>query len=70
VLNAVQQLTSGLGIAVLGTVFFDALGAGHFHRALAQTLWLDAGLLAATVLLTPLLPRRGIDAEAALLAAA
>ena len=44
VLNAVQQLASAIGVALLGTVFFDALGAGDFHHALGRTLWLDLGL--------------------------
>ncbi len=55
-LNAVQQLANSIGIAVLGTVFFDTLGAGHFHHALGRVLWIDAALIAVSVALMPLLP--------------
>ena len=56
VLNAVQQLASAIGVALLGTVFFDALGAGDFHHALARTLWLDLGLTVLAIVLMPLMP--------------
>jgi hypothetical protein len=56
VLNAVQQLASAIGVALLGTVFFDALGAGDFHHALARTLWLDLGLAVLAIVLMPLMP--------------
>lgn len=40
VLNAVQQLASALGVAVLGTVFFSHIGAGHLPTdGLATTAW-------------------------------
>jgi EmrB/QacA subfamily drug resistance transporter len=63
VLNAVQQLSAAAGVAVLGTVFFDTLGAGalgraHFHHALGRTLWIDSGLIVVALLLMPLMPRR------------
>ncbi len=58
VLNAVQQLAGSVGIAVLGTVFFDALGPGHFHRALGHTIWLDIALIAVALALMPLMPKR------------
>jgi MFS family permease len=70
VINASQQLASSLGIAVIGTVFFGALAGGRFHHALTDTLWLEAALFAASLVLTPLLPRQGVAAEALLLAAA
>jgi hypothetical protein len=70
VLNAGQQLAAALGVAALGTVFFGALDGGRFHHALTDTLWIEALLFAVALALTPLLPRRGIDAEAMLLAAA
>jgi uncharacterized membrane protein len=65
VLNAVQQLSSAIGVAVLGTVFFDALGAGHFHRALGRTLWVDAVLIVAALVLMPLMPKRARPEEPA-----
>jgi EmrB/QacA subfamily drug resistance transporter len=58
VLNAVQQLAGSIGIAVLGTVFFDSLGRGHFHRALGHTIWLDVALIAVALALMPLMPKR------------
>jgi EmrB/QacA subfamily drug resistance transporter len=62
VLNAVQQLSSAVGVAVLGTVFFDTLGSdnlgGHFHHAIGRTLWIDAGLIVVALLLMPLMPLR------------
>jgi hypothetical protein len=40
VLEAVQQLSSALGVAVLGTVFFSAFGGGHLPtHALQVTTW-------------------------------
>lgn len=58
VLNAVQQLSSAAGVAVLGTVFFDTLDRTHFHHALGRTLWIDAGLIVVALLLMPLMPLR------------
>jgi hypothetical protein len=40
VLNAVQQLASALGVAVLGTIFFSELGPQLPTQALGNTLWL------------------------------
>jgi EmrB/QacA subfamily drug resistance transporter len=57
VLNALQQLSGAVGVAVLGAVFFDALDGDHFGRALGRTLWIDAGLIVLALLLIPLLPR-------------
>ena len=39
VLEAVQQLSSALGVAVLGTIFFSALGSHLPTHALAITAW-------------------------------
>jgi EmrB/QacA subfamily drug resistance transporter len=64
VLNAVQQLAGAVGVAVLGTVFFDALGAGHFHRALGRTIWVDVALIAVAIVLMPLMPKRARPEEA------
>lgn len=58
VLNAVQQLAAAAGVATLGTLFFDTLGPGHFHRALERTLWVDAGLIVLALALMPLMPKR------------
>ena len=58
VLNAVQQLAGAVGVAVLGTIFFDAVGPGHFHRALERTIWVDLAVTAAAIALMPLMPLR------------
>jgi EmrB/QacA subfamily drug resistance transporter len=56
VLEAVQQLSSALGVAVLGTIFFSAF-AGHLAtHALAITAWACLVPLAATFLLVFKLP--------------
>jgi EmrB/QacA subfamily drug resistance transporter len=58
VLNAFQQLSASLGVAVLGTVFFAAAAGGDFGAGLARTLWWDVGLSIAMLAVTPLLPAR------------
>jgi len=69
ILNALQQLSGAFGVALLGTLFFDALGHAHFHRALSQTLWVEAGLCLLALVLSPLLPPKPRpEGEALLLA--
>jgi MFS family permease len=63
VLNALQQLSGAFGVALLATLFFDALGAGHFHHALSLTLWVEAGLCVVVLALSPLLPAKARSAE-------
>ena len=63
VLNALQQLSGAFGVALLATLFFDALGAGHFHHALSLTLWVEAGLCAIVLALSPLLPAKARSPE-------
>ncbi|HEY3961836.1 MAG TPA: DHA2 family efflux MFS transporter permease subunit [Gaiellaceae bacterium] len=63
VLNALQQLSGAFGVALLATLFFDALGAGHFHHALSLTLWVEAGLCVIVLALSPLLPAKARSAE-------
>lgn len=58
VLNASQQLAGAIGVAVLGTVFFSALKHGGFTHALHAALWVQLGLLAGVLAISPLLPRR------------
>ncbi len=58
-LNAVQQLASALGVAVLGTVFFSRLTDGHLPTdALAITAWVTLIPLALTFALAFKLPMR------------
>jgi EmrB/QacA subfamily drug resistance transporter len=56
VLEAVQQLSSALGVAVLGTIFFSAFDGHLPTRALAITAWACLPPLAATFLLLFKLP--------------
>jgi hypothetical protein len=56
VLNAVQQLASALGVAVLGTVFFTALTGGDATGSLATTAWVCLIPLAITFALVFRLP--------------
>jgi EmrB/QacA subfamily drug resistance transporter len=57
VLEAVQQLSSALGVAVLGTVFFSAFGGGHLAtHALQVTAWACLVPVAIVFVLVFLLP--------------
>jgi hypothetical protein len=58
VLNANQQLGGTLGVAVLGTVFFDLFDAGRANGAMVAVLVLSAALVLAAGALAFLLPRR------------
>ena len=58
VLEAVQQLSSALGVAVLGTIFFSAFDRYLPTHALAITAWACLVPLAATFLLLFKLPMR------------
>jgi EmrB/QacA subfamily drug resistance transporter len=63
VLEAVQQLSSALGVAVLGTIFFSAF-AGHLPtHALAITAWACLVPLAVTFLLVFKLPMRAREPQ-------
>jgi EmrB/QacA subfamily drug resistance transporter len=57
VLNAGQQLASSIGVAVLGTVFFDAIVGGDFHKGLSRTLLVQVAMMVVLLALSPLLPR-------------
>jgi EmrB/QacA subfamily drug resistance transporter len=57
VLNAAQQLASSIGVAVMGTVFFDAIFQGNFHGALTRVLVIQAIVMVGLLVLSPLLPR-------------
>lgn len=64
ILNAGQQLANSIGVAVLGTVFFDAVRGGHFHHALIDTLLVQLASMAGLLLLSPLLPRHAREQAA------
>ena len=56
-LNAIQQLGSAIGVAVLGTIFFSVLADRGFHPALGHVLWWAAGALVLVLGASTLLPR-------------
>jgi EmrB/QacA subfamily drug resistance transporter len=56
VLEAVQQLSSALGVAVLGTIFFSAFGHHLPTHAIAITAWACLAPIAVTFLLLFKLP--------------
>jgi hypothetical protein len=58
VLNAMQQLGSAVGVAVVGTVFFNAVDRGTaFPTAMTQATWVAFAVAATTVVLVFWLPR-------------
>ena len=66
-LTAVQQLGGALGVAVLGTLFFDQLGLGVNPDVIGATrivLWIVAGMLLATFLAAFLLPKHAVEENA------
>lgn len=65
VLNAGQQLATSIGVAVMGTIFFDAIGGGDYHKGLSRTLIVQVGILLVGLVITPLLPRFARDPEGA-----
>jgi EmrB/QacA subfamily drug resistance transporter len=68
VLNAGQQLAGSIGVAVLGTIFFDAVGSSHltaaFHLGFTRALAVELGLTGAMLVLSTLLPRRAREPQA------
>jgi EmrB/QacA subfamily drug resistance transporter len=57
VLSTAQQVGGALGVAVIGVVFYRALGAGAYVHAFTVSLWLLGALTLATAALVQLLPR-------------
>ena len=57
VLNAVQQLAAAVGVAVLGTVFFSALGDAGFVAAIERCLLIELFAAPVLVVFCGLLPR-------------
>ncbi len=57
VLNATQQLATSVGIAVFGTVFFDAVAGGDFHSGLTRAMVVEVIAMGALLMISPLLPR-------------
>jgi EmrB/QacA subfamily drug resistance transporter len=63
VLNAVQQLASAIGIAVLGTIFFAALPVPGFVDGMERVLWVQIGVIAVAAAFAFLLPREPREEE-------
>jgi EmrB/QacA subfamily drug resistance transporter len=63
VLNAIQQLGSAVGVAVIGTVFFSVLHHSGFQHATERSLWIVGGISLLVLALTPLLPLHGRPEE-------
>jgi predicted MFS family arabinose efflux permease len=58
VLNALQQLGGAVGVAVLGTIFFDRVEAdGGFLTGMRAVSWLAVAVVAGTLLVSVLMPR-------------
>ena len=56
--NALQQLGGAVGVAVLGTVFFDRVEAdGGFLTGMRAVSWLAVAVVAGTLLVSVLMPR-------------
>jgi MFS family permease len=65
VLNAVQQFAGALGIAVIGTVFFNLLGDGYaFGPSMARTALIALAVLATAFGLAFLLPKQARPEQA------
>jgi MFS family permease len=63
VLNAIQQLGSAVGVAVIGTVFFSVLNQHGFRMATERSLWVVGGIAVLVLALTPMLPLHGRSEE-------
>ncbi|WP_020525388.1 MFS transporter [Catelliglobosispora koreensis] len=61
-LTSIQQLGGALGIAILGTIFFNQLARG-FGNAMNTVLWVEGGLLALTFAAVFLLPKQPLPEE-------
>ncbi len=61
-LTSIQQLGGALGIAILGTIFFNQLARG-FGNAMNTVLWVEGALLALTFAAVFLLPKQPLPEE-------
>jgi len=63
--STMQQLGGAIGVAVLGTVFFDSLASGHaFAAAMTHTAPYAIGAFALCAVLSLVLPRTAMSEEA------
>ena len=65
VLNALQQLAGAVGVAVIGTIFFAALGRHGYVVAIRRCLLVELGTMPVLALLIGLLPKHARDEHAA-----
>jgi MFS family permease len=64
VLNALQQLAGAVGVAVIGTIFFAAVGRHGYVVAIRQCLLVELGTMPVLALLVGLLPKHARDEHA------
>jgi EmrB/QacA subfamily drug resistance transporter len=64
--GSAQQLGGAIGVAVMGTIFFGALGPGEFRAAFEHTVPYLMATFALAGVLCLVLPDRAVDEEAAL----
>jgi hypothetical protein len=72
VLNALQQLAGAVGVAVIGTIFFSALGSHGYVDAISRCLLVELATMPVLVLLVAMLPKHareqhGVDEDASAL---
>jgi multidrug transporter EmrE-like cation transporter len=62
ILNMMQQVGSGIGIAILGTIFFNSIGTSSeisgFAMGVRYAIWSAVGILILTIPFVFLLPRK------------
>ncbi len=64
VLNALQQLAGAVGVAVIGTVFFSAVGEHGYVDAISRCLLVELGTLPVLAVLIAMLPKHARDEHA------
>jgi EmrB/QacA subfamily drug resistance transporter len=65
VLNALQQLAGAVGVAVIGTIFFSALGRHGYVDAISRCLLVELGTMPVLALLIAMLPKHAREQHAA-----
>jgi hypothetical protein len=58
VLSAIQSIAASLGVAIFGTVFFDAVKGGDIVASLTHSLTVDFMILAGFAVLTFFFPKK------------
>jgi EmrB/QacA subfamily drug resistance transporter len=65
VLNALQQLAGAVGVAVIGTIFFSAVGRHGYVVAISRCLLVELGTLPVLALLIAMLPKHAREQHVA-----